>query len=259
MGLGLSGKQNDTYKYNVALGKQGNASTVNKFGYNLDIDTGAEEIIAAWSGTFDPLTDVMTSAQTFTISYTNTGDGSTATGARSLLFTYLDGNFESQTGIHTLGSTGSDVTSFSGLGVNRCVVLSTGGDAYNNNDITITATTDGTTQALIPAQFSVTQQCIFHTQVNHTLLTDWLRFSVQKISGGSSPRVTLYGYSWSRVTSCRYEIYREIIDTSVENSLELRPSQPFVLTGREVLYFTAETDTNNTAVSCRFSGIEVAS
>ena len=191
-----------SYKYSVALGNEAGDTTWNKFGYNPDIDTGTEEIIASWGGAFDPLTAIMTSAQTFTITYTNTGDGSTATGARSLLFTYIDGNFESQTGIHTLGSTGSDVTSFSGVGINRVVVLSTGGDAYNNNDITITATSDGTTQAQIPAEGSVTQQCIFHTQINHTFLADWLHLTALKVTGGggSSPRITIKGYSWSRVT-----------------------------------------------------------
>lgn len=41
-----------------------------------------------------------------------------------------------------------------------------------------------------------------------------------------------------------------------ENHLEIRPSQPFQIGGREVLYFTASTNTNNTEVAMRFSGIE---
>ena len=66
-----------------------------------------------------------------------------------------------------LGSSGSDVTSFTGLGINRAVCVSFGTAAFNGADITITATTDATTQAQIPVGLNVTQQCIYHTQIGH--------------------------------------------------------------------------------------------
>lgn len=245
------------YQYDVALGVIPNAATWNKFGYNLDIDSGDEEIIASWGGSFDPTTDIMSTAQTFTIDYNNSTDGVGNGGALMLQVYYLDGDFMAQTSIHTLGSTGSDTTSFSGLGINRVVVISNGGDGFNANDITITATTDGTIQAQIPAEQSVTQQCIFHTQINHVFLTDWLLLNAIKLTGGGgSPEITFKAYSWSRVTNTRYEVYRHAIDVQRENSVPILPSQPFVISGREVLYFVAETDTNNTQASLRFSGIE---
>jgi hypothetical protein len=74
--------------------------------------------------------------------------------------------------------------------------------------------------------------------------------------GGGSPRVTFKGFSYSRVTDTTYEVFRGNIDTDVENHLTLLPSQPFVIGGREVFYLTASTDTNNTEVTARFSGIE---
>lgn len=244
------------YKHEVAMGKRQGRTLWNNFGYNLDVDTGAEEIIAPWGGVFTPSTHIITTAQTFTIAYNNTTDGSGQTGATQLLFTYLDANFLEKTAIHVLGSTGSDVTSFTGLGINRVVVLMNGGVGYNTNDITITATTAGTTQAFIPATQSVTQQCIFHTQINHNFLTEWLYINVRKLtSAGGDTFYTLIGYSWSRVTQTRYEIFRHNGDTS-SNTLELNPTLPFVIGGREVLYFTLTTDTNNTVVSCRFSGIQ---
>jgi len=249
---------NSEYRYGVALGNVAEATTWNKFGYNLDIDTANEEIIASFGGVFDPTTDVMTTAQTFTITYNNATDGAGTTGATQLFFTYLDENLDSLQALHVLGGTGSDVTTFTGLGINRVVVLACGSLGYNASDITITATTDGTTQAQIPAEGSVTQQGIFHSQVNHAFMADWLRFNVLKLSGGGAPKVTIKGYSWSRVTLTRYEVFRDQIDTSVENHIELSPSQPFVIGGREVLYFTASTDANNTQVKCRFSGVELS-
>jgi len=244
------------YRSEVAMGKRQGRAEVNKFGYNLDVDNGTEEIIASFGGAFDPTTDIIQDAQSFTIAYNNATDGEGQTGATSLLVTYIDANYLTQDAIHTLGATGSDETSFTGLGINRAVVLSSGTAATNNNDIDFTATTDGTTQAKIPAGNSVTQQLLFHTQINHTALLEWLYINIVKISSGNVPVVTIKGYSWSRVTSTVYEIFRETLDTEVENTLQVSPPLPFVLGGREVIYFTADTSINNTSVSGRFSGIE---
>jgi len=234
---------------------------VNKFGYNADIDTGTDpEVVASFGGAFDPSTAVMSTADTFTITYTNTLDGSTATGARMLQISYIDENFASATAFHTLGSTGSDVTSFTGVGINRVVVVSYGGDATNGGDITLTATTDTTTQAQIPADKSVTQQAIYHTPISRTLKLNFINLSVLKLSGGGgSPRVNIIGYSYSRVTGGRYAVVDLEVDTSVENNLVIEYPEPIVFTGREVVYFEAETDVSNTKVSLRFSGVETAS
>jgi len=245
------------YKSEVAMGKRQGRTSWNKFGYNLDVDSGTEEILASWGGAFDPTSDIISTAQTFTIAYNNATDGLGTTGALSLSFSYIDENFLAQTATHTLSNTGSDVTSFTGLGINRVKVLSSGSAGYNTNDITITATTDATTQALIPALGSVTQQAIFHTQVNHKFLSEWLVLNARKLSGGGgSPRITFKGYRWDRSAQTRYEVFREDIDTSVENTIKLSSDLLLVIEEKNVLYFTATTDTNNTAVNCRFSGIE---
>lgn len=238
----------------------GNDSIVNKFGFNTDIDTASEEVVASFGGAFDPSTAVMSTAQTFTVTYNNTTDGSAGTGARMLQFSYLDENFEAQTGFHTLGSSGSDVTSFTGVGINRVVVVSLGGAIYNNNDITITATTDGTNQAQIPAQKSVTQQAIYHTPINRTLNVNFLKVSTLKLTGGGgSPVVNVIGYSYSRVTGGRYAVLDIEIDTSIENNLTINLPEAITFTGREVVYFEASTDVNNTKISLRFSGVETDS
>lgn len=245
----------EDYTHQVAKGKIPNAALWNKFGYNLDVDSGGEEIIASWGGAFDPTTDIMSTLQTFTIAYNSGTDGEGTTGALSLLIYYLDTDFNEAIAFHTLGSTGTDVTSFSGYGINRCVVYTNGGSGYNVNDITVTATTDTTVQAQIPALESTTQQAIFHTAVGYQFAADWSLVNVRKLSGGSAPRVTIKAYSWSRVTSTRYEVFRLDVDTSIENSIALTPKSPFPIGGREVLYWTASTNTNDTIVNLRFSGI----
>jgi hypothetical protein len=151
-----------------------------------------------------------------------------------LLFTYLDENFNEATGVVAFGTS-----------------------IYNNNDITITATTDGTTQAQIPAQKSVTQQCIYHTPINRTLKLNFLKVSTLKLSGGGgSPVVNVIGYSYSRVTGGRYAVIDIEVDTSIENNVIVEFPEPINFTGREVVYFEAETDVSNTKVSLRFGGVE---
>ncbi len=235
-------------------------SIVNKFGYNTDIDTASEEVVASFGGAFDPSTAVISTAQTFTITYNNTTDGSGGTGARMLQIDYLDENLAATSAFHTLGGTGSDVTAFTGVGINRVVVVSLGGAIYNTNDITLTATTDATIQARVPAEKSVTQQCIYHTPISRTLNVNYIQISALKISGGGgSPIVNLIGYSYSRVTGGRYAVFDVEIDTAVENNLIINLQEPITFTGREVIYFEASTDINNTKVSLRFSGVETDS
>lgn len=244
------------YYHEVAMGKRQGRSIVNKWGNNETINGGNnEEIIAAWSAAFDPATDIMKTAQTFTVTYTNTQDGAGQTGALMLLIDYLDESFHLAQAYHTLGSTGTDTTTFTGLGINRVVVISNGGAGFNNAAITFTATTDGTTQAVVPAQSSTTDQMIFHTPINHNLLAEWFWINVLKLSGGSSPRVSVKLYSWSRVTLTRYEVGHIKIDTAVNNESELKPPVPFVVGGREVFYATAASNSNNTEVESRMSGV----
>jgi len=76
--------------------------------------------------------------------------------------------------------------------------------------------------------------------------------NVNKV-GGTSPVVTIKGYVFNRNIKTRFEIFRYIIDTSVENHLELNEPIGFNLSPTDVLYFVADTNTNNTVASIRFS------
>lgn len=247
-----------SYSDEVASGLRQGKTTWHKFGYNLDVDTAAEEIIASFGGAFNPLTNVMLTAQTFTITYNNATDGAGQTGARTLLVYYLDSNYLLQIAVHTLGSTGTDVTSFSGFGINRVIVYTNGGASYNTNAITFTATSDGTTQAQVPATASVTQQMLFHTQIGYNFLMKQVIIDCLKLAGGSAPKVTIYCYSFSRVTLGRYEVLRKSLDTSLSNLIDIIYAEPLKFGGREVIYFTCVTNTNDTIVSGRFVGIEEA-
>jgi hypothetical protein len=241
------------FKYEVALGRRQGSTTWNKFGYNGDIDIGTETV---WNvgGTFTQLT----SASTLTVVSSDANDdGSPAgTGANSLIIYGIDADRKYQTEVVTLNGTTSVVTSASWLGVNRVAVYVCGSNDTNVGNITITATTGGSTQAYIAAGEGTTQQAIFFTQADHTFLADWLTFNVNKVSGGGTPRVTIKGWVKSFVSNAKYEVFRYTLDTTVENHVDISPTQPFVIGEKSILWFEATTDTNNTTVALRFSGIE---
>ena len=236
----------------VITGRRAGVSAFTKFGYRTTLTAaGGEEQIWATTGNFTPLT----SASTFDIAYTQANDGSSANGAKTLYFVYVDENGERAVATHTLGSDGSDTTSFSGLGINRVAVASSGTSDTNVSDITITATTGGTTQAIVPAGQGVTQQAIYFVASNSQAVAKYLFFNVNKLSG-SSPIVTVKGYVYNRAVDTYFEVFRHIIDSSVENTVKITEPVGFALSPTDVLYFVADTDRDNTVITLRFSLFE---
>lgn len=239
-------------KVDIAFGEESGKSIVNKFGYNDDVDTAAAEVIASQGGTLN----IMTSGVTLDISSDDANDTSAGTGARTVFIDGIDGSGDPQTEIVTLNGLTAVTTSNSWLGINRMFVLSFGSGGVNAGNITLFETAGTTTQAYIPAGASVTQQCFYHTPLGATLEIDFIYPSVYKLSGGGTPRVLIKGFSYSRVTTGTYEVFRTIIDASVDSGKPIHLDNPIAFGGREVIYFTAETNTNNTEVALRFSGVQ---
>lgn len=239
------------YKYEIALGRRQGRTTWNKFGYNGDIDIGTEVF---WSvgGLFTRLT----TARTLSIVSTSSEDGVGGTGATKIIVYGIDENRLSQTEVVDMDGTNPVTTANTWLGVNRIAVYLCGTTENNVGTITATATTDLTIQGQVPATEGTTQQCIFFTQDNHTALIDWMHININKISGGGSPVVTIKGWVYSFVSQSKYLIFRDTMDTSVENNFQYNPSQPFVVGENSVIWFEATTNTNNTVASLRFSLIE---
>lgn len=232
----------------IRLGLRSGVTGWNKFGYRTGLTaTGGEQSIWATTGDFT----ILTAASTFTVTYNSGTDGVGTTGATQLYFYYIDANGLPAILPHTLGNTGSDVTSFTGLGINRCVVSANGGATYNTNAITVTATTGGSTQAIIPATQSVTQQAIFFNGSNHTTIAKYLFLSVQVAT--KTATVLVKGYVYNRQFATRYEIFRTTIDTSTALDVTFLDPIGFNLNPTDVLYFVADSSADNVDVVCRFS------
>lgn len=222
----------------------------NKFGYNQDVDTGSAEVVASWGGTYTYLT----AASTLSVVSDSGNDASGGTGSRQVLIYGVDENFDHITELVTLNGLTPVVTTNSFYGVNRIANISTGSTNANVGTITVTATTGGSTQAQMPAGEGTTEQCIFHIGINKIFNATYLEMNINKISGGGSPRVTVSAWTYSHVTQSKYKVFSWTVDTAVENSIDIRPTEPFVLTGRQVIWFEASTDTLNTIVNLRFGG-----
>lgn len=232
----------------IRLGLRTGVTGWNKFGYRTGLTaTGGEESIWATTGDFT----ILTAASTFTVTYDSGTDGEGTTGATQLYFYYIDANGLPAITAHTLGNDGSDETAFTGLGINRCVVSANGGATYNTNAITVTATTGGSTQSVIPATQSVTQQAIFFNGSNHTAIVKQLFLSVQEAN--KTATVLVKGYVYNRQFATRYEIFRTTIDTSTALDVTFTDPIGFNLNPTDVLYFVADSSADNVNINCRFS------
>lgn len=239
----------------VARSNVANNILWNKFGYNDDVDTAAVEAVVSWGGAYVP----PTTAETLDIVSTSVNDiVTTGTGLNAIVITGIDENRLSQVEVVNMNGTTTVTTASLWLGINRVSPFLCGTGLTNDGTINITNTTSSITLAQMPAGETVTQQAIFHVQDGYTFMTNWLHINVIKLSGGGgSPVVTIKGWVFSPVANATIQIFKAKIDASVENTIDINPVEPFPITENGVLYFTAETDINNTSVDVRFSGIEV--
>lgn len=232
----------------VSRGLRSGVTPWTKFGYREGL-TGSSGEQTIWATTGNHT--ILTSPSTYTIAFNDTTDGLGTTGATQLYFYHIDANGLPTITPHTLTGTSGETTAFTSLGINRCVVAASGSNNYNTNDITITATTGGTTQAIIPATQSVTQQAIFHNGANHIAIAKFLHIGV--ISVNKDRTVEIKGYVYNRSFSTRYEIFRTNIDTKVQLDKEYKDPIGFNLSPSDVLYFVADADGNDVSVDLRFS------
>jgi hypothetical protein len=246
----ISVRPSDTFD-DILIGRNAGASAWSKFSFRDGLDAAdGEQTVWATTGNFTP----MTTASTFTVTYNSTTDGEGTTGARLLQFYYLDADKNLQEATHTLGSDGSDVTAFTGLGINRVAVALSGTLTYNANDITVTATSGGFgTQAIVPALGSVTQQSMFHVPIGYTGSVKSIWLNAIRLSGGSTPKIVIKAYVFSRLVSTRFEIFRAEFDTNSDNFVFYPEPVGFRLSPQDVVYFVADTDTNSTDVGVRYS------
>jgi len=239
----------------VALGRISGKTLWNKFGYNTDVDDASgDEVLASWGGTYQ----FLTSGETITIvSGSTADDGDPAgTGVNSIVVYGVDSNWNAAIEVFTMDGTTNVVSTSTWIGINRIAVFLSGSGRTNAGVITVTASTSGYTLAQMPVGGAVSQQCIFFVPDDHTFLAEWMHLDVLKIAGGGgNPEVTFKGQVYSAVNNTIQEVYRGHIDTANQNNLAVAPPLPFPIAEKAIFYLTADSDKDNTSVTCRFSGV----
>tara|TARA_R110002094_G_scaffold157781_2_gene144040 strand:+ start:6562 stop:7713 length:1152 start_codon:yes stop_codon:yes gene_type:complete len=238
------------YRTEVALGRRQGASLWNKFGYNNDVDVGTE-VVAAWGGTFTPLT----TATTISIASTSAADDGDplGTGCGSVVLYGIDANRDAVIEVVTLNGQTPVVTTSTWLGLNRVAMFLCGTGQVNAGTITATAVTGSSIMAQLPAGGGVTQQCIFHVPRNTQFIAEWLWANTVR-QASQDPIVTIKMWVFSTANNGKQEVFKADIDTSVGSSIDLNPNLPFPISGNSVIWLEATTDKDNTIVNGRFSG-----
>lgn len=240
------------YKIESAAGRRQGNQTWHKWGYNADIDTGSQEMIWSAGGNMT----FLTANSTLTISSSAASDNSSGTGARTLTLFGLDENRKEISEQISMNGAVPVVTTNQWLGINRVQINSCGAATYNQGNITVSSTIGSHTQAYVPANTSVTQQAIFFVPSKNKFMLNWFYLNANKIVASQQlPRINIYAYIFNFDNNVRREVYRTIIDTSVENTIEVSPDNPFSIESNSVIYFAATTDKDDTLVDVRFSGV----
>ncbi len=224
------------------------STKLNKVGYRGDLDIADGDALVISDNATNTF-DVMSSADTFTINYNNADDGSTSNGAHAISIQYLDTNDELQTATHVLGSSGSDTTSFSGKGINSAVVVDSGSDNFNGNNISIVDTTGSTLQAFISAEVSESKQFVIHLPVDSSITANLLLLNASALSANIAFKMFVY----NRVSETTREAFRYLMSTASNNSVSLSDPCGLEFSSRDVIWLTASTDVDNTEISTMLS------
>lgn len=150
--------------YEVSRQNISGASSVLKFGRNVDVDTGAVEDIWDGGGTWTP----PTAARGHNVRSSNACDVSDGAGARTVEIFGLDTDYVQQNETITLNGTTNVSTSGSYVRIHRMIVRTAGSDGINHGDITACAPTEDTVTAQISASFNQTLMAIYTVAASHT-------------------------------------------------------------------------------------------
>lgn len=143
--------------------------SVNKFGFNNDVDTAGSEDVFSVGGLYPYATFSTAQSLEFLSSSAEDGAG-TETGALEITINGLDANGDDQTSV--LSTNGTSVVSIPGTwtAVNRAFVNDgeTGSAGWNVGNITIRVASAGATVSEIPAARGQTQQCVYRVPAGKT-------------------------------------------------------------------------------------------
>lgn len=181
----------DDFEQNLALGKIEGKQIVNKYGRNIDVDTGTvPEDLWGGGGVY---TGWATAAEPLRVASSDTNDTAAGTGARTLTISGLDASYNQITETVTLNGTSNVVTQQSFLRAHSCRVASAGSGGANVGSITVGQNVT-TTNVMINIQPAFNQsQCGCYTvPAGYTALIQQVSGTTNVGTAGATVQCTFY-------------------------------------------------------------------
>ena len=240
-----------SYEDEVALGRREGKISIREFGSNLDVDSGAAELVAPWGGSLV----VVTNAETLDIVSDSANDTNGGTGANSIFIDGIDTNYDRITETINLNGLTAVTTANSYRFINYITVELSGSAQSNVGTITATFNTTGNIGGQILPGRGTTTQAMYQIPRNYTGLLKSIFFNVRKLAGGSAPFITFNVNIFDTDKNTIYQEFPIRIDTSVENDREIPFIIPISAPEKSIIYVTVSTDTNNTVANFKIRGI----
>jgi hypothetical protein len=230
---------------NAALDRLPGFSTVNKFGFNSDVDSGATEWVWTGGGTFP---GVLAAAETFNIVSSDGADTAAGTGARTVTLSGVDGNHVRISETVTLAGAVNVVTANSYLVIDRAFVASAGTGEVNAGLITGTPTVAGTARMRIEIGNGQTEQAFYMVPAAKTALMTAYYGHLLKGTGNVTLNLRLYTIG-NGVKRLRHELGLQNSGTS---SMHHVFDEPIKISEKTFIYLDADSSGDNTPVAGGF-------
>lgn len=235
------------YCIEVAAGNVSEASTLNKFGRNLDIDTAAEEDVWSYGGLWVP----PTTARVHAITAGAADVAVTGTGARTLEIQGLDATFASVTETVNLNGATPVNTAYSYVIIHRMIVKTAGSGGKNAGIILATAATDATITASIEVGYNQTLMAIYQVPAGKSLYMSGYYASINATTAAKADV-----FLWAKPFGETWQIkHVQGIDSSGNGVLDRIFCPPVKFAEKTIVRISATVSANNTDVSAGFDGV----
>lgn len=239
-----AGRSARDFLHEVAEGHIPGHSSVFVFGSNDNISANTTETIWGGSGTYVP----PSGAAKVNFGSTNAADAAAGLGARTILVTGLDSNYEVIRETITLNGTSLVLSTKSYIAINEMLVLSAGSSGCNVGIIRANQDVGSLMLNAISPTQSITNSLLTTIPAGYEGHIVKFSCSSSKVSGGTAPKVIFVGRQYNPANGVKYTGFQQTLDTDIIQSIEVDNGLPYIVPEKCTVFMNATTDQNNTSV-----------
>jgi hypothetical protein len=235
----------EPFELQVSRGQITGHSVIQVVGFNPDVDTAWEPIWADGTLTFPTVAVVMS------VSSNNTADTSNGSGARTVLVSGLDANYNQISETVVLSGTTPVNTTSSYLAINTFAVTSVGANSTASGDIyigsgTVTAGVPAVKYDFIPQGWDFRQTAVYTVPAGYTAYIPYSRLTFAQVSGTTPV--------WGRLTNTGPNGVKMATVSAVANNgiVEFQPTYPIRIAEKTRIVAETYGDAVNNYVSTVF-------